>query len=52
MDAAPALTAATVTEVPNINPYIEAVILIISGITALVRLFQATRKPGNNPGEN
>ncbi len=51
MDAAPALTAATVTEVPNINPYIEAVILIISGITALVRLFQATRKPGNDPGQ-
>jgi len=52
MDAAPALTAATVTEVPNINPYIEAVILIISGITALVRLFQATKKPKSDPGQN
>lgn len=49
MDAAPALTAATVTEIPDFNPYIQAVILIISGITALVRLFQATRKePKNN----
>lgn len=48
MDAAPAITAATVTEIPDFNPYIQAVILIISGITALVRLFQTTRKQPKN----
>jgi hypothetical protein len=48
MDAAPALTAATVTTIPDVNPYIQAVILIISGVTALIRLFQATRRPEKN----
>lgn len=48
MDAAPALTAATVTEIPDVNPYIQAVILIISGVTALIRLFQATKRLEKN----
>ena len=48
LDATPALTAATVTTIPDVNPYIQAVILIISGVTALIRLFQATRRPEKN----
>jgi len=47
MDVTPAVTATGVTTIEGINPTIEAIILIISGITALIRLWNASKKPKN-----
>lgn len=47
MDATPAITATGVTSIEGINPTIEAIILIISGITALIRLWNASKRPKN-----
>jgi hypothetical protein len=44
-DATPGIVAASTEIIPNLNPYIQAVILIISGITALIRLFNVNKKP-------
>lgn len=48
LDATPGVTAATVTEIPNLDPYLQAIILVISGITALVRLWKSVK---NKPGQ-
>ena len=45
LDATPAITASGVSTIEGINPTIEAIILIISGITALIRLWNASKKP-------
>jgi len=45
LDATPAITASGVTTIEGINPTIEAIILIISGITALIRLWNASKNP-------
>ena len=51
MDATPGVAAATVTEIPNLDPYIQAIILVISGITALVRLWKSVRNKPNKENE-
>lgn len=45
LDATPAITASGVSTIEGINPTIEAIILIISGITALIRLWNASKNP-------
>jgi hypothetical protein len=47
LDATPAITASGISQMDGINPTIEAIILIISGITALIRLWNASKKPKN-----
>lgn len=43
IDATPGLAAASVSEIPNLDPYLQAIILVISGVTALVRLWKSIK---------
>lgn len=49
LDTTPGILAAGTEIIPDINPYLQAVILIISGITAIIRLINANKKPPQNP---
>lgn len=48
-DTAPGIIAAGTEAIPDLNPYVQAVILIISGITAIIRLINATKRKPENP---
>jgi len=49
MDATPGIAAATVSEIQNLDPYLQAIILVISGLTALIRLWKSVKsKPGQD----
>jgi hypothetical protein len=48
-DTVPGIVAASTEIIPDLNPYLQAVILIISGITALIRLFNVNKKPNQTP---
>jgi|LakMenEpi03Aug12_release.lakeMendotaPanAssembly.Ray.scaffolds.fasta_scaffold4439616_2 hypothetical protein len=48
-DTVPGIVAASTEVIPDINPYLQAVILILSGITAIIRLINASKKKPENP---
>jgi hypothetical protein len=48
-DTVPGIVAAGTEIIPDINPYLQAVILILSGITAIIRLINASKKKTENP---
>jgi hypothetical protein len=47
-DATPGIVAASTEIIPDLNPYVQAVILIISGVTAIIRLINAAKKKPEN----
>jgi len=44
LDVTPGATVAATGEIPDLNPYVQMVIIIISGITAVIRLWKSTQK--------
>jgi membrane protein implicated in regulation of membrane protease activity len=48
LDAAPALAAVTVPEIPEVDPYIQVFVLLISAITAVVRFWKSVKKDKQN----
>ena len=49
VDTIPGIVAAGTDIIPNLNPYLQAVILLISGITALIRLINFKKNPPKTP---
>ena len=44
LDVTPGAMVAATDQIPDINPYLQMVIIIISGITAVIRLWKSTQK--------
>lgn len=51
LDAAPAITVASVSEIPNLDPYFQALIMIVSGFTAIIRLWKSMRNDKKDKSE-
>lgn len=47
LDSTPAILAVSVTEIPNIDPYVQLFVLIASAITAIIRLWKSIKSDSN-----
>lgn len=47
LDTTPAILAVSATEIPNLDPYIQAFVLIASAITAIIRLWKSIKSDSN-----
>jgi hypothetical protein len=44
LDVTPGAAVAATDQIPDINPYLQMIIIVISGITAVIRLWKSTQK--------
>ena len=51
LDATPAITVASVSEIPNLDPYFQALVMIVSGFAAIIRLWKSIRNAKKDKSE-